>query len=315
MPRFQWLESARQDVRYAARGLRNSPGFTAAAVLSLTLGIGANTAIFQLVNAVRLRSIPVSKPGELALIDFAPRSMRSGWFSTRSARFTSAQWEEIRKRQQAFSTTFVWSATRFNLAAGGEARYAEGLYVSPEFFRGLGIPAIQGRTFLAEDDRPGCANPGAVVSYAFWQRELGGDPGAWVASVSWTAARFPVIGVTGRTSSGWRWATASTSPCRSVRTGCSPRTARPNRARELVACRHGPPEAGMDHRARECPHPGRLARHYGGIPADVLPARRCQAVPGEQADRHCGRNRCFGLARAITSSRSGCCWRPPVWCC
>ena len=73
MPRIHWLESLRQDIRYAVRQLRNSPGFTAAAVLSLTLGIGANTAIFQLVNAVRLRSLPVAKPEELALIDFPPR--------------------------------------------------------------------------------------------------------------------------------------------------------------------------------------------------------------------------------------------------
>src|SRR5258705_5516049 len=126
MPRAQWLESVRQDFRYAVRQLRNSPGFTAAAVLSLALGIGANTAIFQLVNAIRLRSLPVSKPAELALLDFAPNSMRSGWFSTRNSRFTSSQWEEIRKRQQAFITTFVWSATRFNLTPGGEVRYVDG---------------------------------------------------------------------------------------------------------------------------------------------------------------------------------------------
>src|SRR5690349_4142906 len=103
MARIHWLDHAWQDLRYAVRQLRNSPGFAAAAVLSLTLGIGANTAIFQLVNAVRLRALPVAHPEELALIDLPPRSMRSGWFSTRSARLTSAQWEQIRARQQAFS--------------------------------------------------------------------------------------------------------------------------------------------------------------------------------------------------------------------
>ena len=192
-----WFDAVRQDVRYAARQLRNSPGFTAAAVLSLTLGIGANTAIFQLVNAVRLRSLPVFKPQELALIDFPQNSMRAGRFSTRSSRFTSAQWEQVRTRQQAFSTTFVWSASRFNLASGGEARYVEGLYVSPDFFHGLGIPAIQGRTFLPEDDQPDCSSPGAVVSHAFWQRELGGDPNPLSRRVSLDGRPFPVIGVTG----------------------------------------------------------------------------------------------------------------------
>jgi putative ABC transport system permease protein len=197
MARIHWLDHAWQDLRYAVRQLRNSPGFTAAAVLSLTLGIGANTAIFQLVNAVRLRALPVAHPEELALIDLPPRSMRSGWFSTRSARLTSAQWEQIRARQQAFSSTFVWSASRFNLAPGGEARYAEGLYVSPDFFRGLGVPAIIGRTFLPEDDQPGCAAPAAVVSYAFWQRELGGDPNPLARRISLDGHPYPIIGVTG----------------------------------------------------------------------------------------------------------------------
>src|SRR5437764_9813194 len=136
-----------QDLRFGARQLRSNPGFAAVAVLSLALGIGANTAIFQLVNAVRLRALPVQRPEELAYIDFAKNSMRSGWFSTRSARFTYAQWEQIRDHQQAFSGIFAWSATRFNLAAGGEARYTEGLYVSGDFFRVLGVQPIIGRIF------------------------------------------------------------------------------------------------------------------------------------------------------------------------
>ena len=85
----------------------------------------------------------------------------------------------------------AWSADRFNLAPGGEARYAEGLYVSGDFFRVLGVQPVIGRTITAEDDQPGCASPGAVVSYGFWQRELGGDPAALGADVDARRAALP----------------------------------------------------------------------------------------------------------------------------
>src|SRR5436190_7002678 len=145
------LDTVGKDLRFGARQLRKNPAFTAVAVLSLALGIGANTAIFQLVNAIRLTELPVEKPAELVTIDMPPGSMRSGWFSTRSARLTSRNWDEIRTQQQAFSHTFVWSATRFNLAVGGEARYAEGLFVSGDYFSGLGVRPVLGRGLTAED--------------------------------------------------------------------------------------------------------------------------------------------------------------------
>jgi predicted permease len=196
MNRIRWFDTVRQDLHYAARQLRLNPGFTAVAVLSLGLGAGANTAIFQLLDAVRLRALPVANPQELAYIDFAKASMRSGWFSTRSARLTYTQWEQIRSLQQSFSGTMAWSASRFNLAAGGEARYAEGVYVTPDFFRVLGVPPILGRGFTSEDDQPGCGSPSAVVSHAFWQRELAGDPNAPGRTVTLDGRPFRVIGVT-----------------------------------------------------------------------------------------------------------------------
>lgn len=184
-----------QDLRYGARQLRSNPGFTAVAVLSLALGIGANSAIFQLIDAVRLRALPVADPQTLAYIDFAPKSDRSGWFSTRSARFTYGMWEQLHKSGEPFSDLIAWSADQFNLSPGGEARYAEGLYVSGNFFRVLGAHAILGRTFAAEDDQPGCGSPGAIVSSAFWDRELGGDAGALGRTLTLDGRRFPVIGV------------------------------------------------------------------------------------------------------------------------
>jgi predicted permease len=190
------MASILRDLRFALRQLRLNPIFTIVSVLSLALGIGANTAIFQLIDAVRLRMLPVENPQELAYIDFAPGSMHSGLHSTRSARFTYAQWDRIHARADAFSGTMAWSATQFNLAQGGEARYAEGLYVSGDFFQVLGVHSALGRTFTARDDVPGCGPPGAVVSYAFWKRELGGDAGALDQGVSLDGRPFRIIGVT-----------------------------------------------------------------------------------------------------------------------
>jgi predicted permease len=190
------LHGTWQDISYGARQLRQSPGFALAAVLSLALGIGANSAIFQLVDAIRLRTLPVEKPQELVTVDWEKGSSRSGWFSTRSARFTYAQWEQIRAQQQAFTGVAAWSANRFNLTKGGEARYAAGLYVSGNFFNVLGVKPALGRTFTDEDDTPACASPGAVISHAFWQREFGGDPGILGRNVSLNGSSIPVIGVT-----------------------------------------------------------------------------------------------------------------------
>ena len=192
---MNWTESFAQDLRYGTRQLKQSPGFTLVAVLSLALGIGANSAIFQLIDAVRLRTLPVQNPEELVTIDFPDGSQRSGWFSTRNSRFTYGQWEQIQTRQQAFSGVLAWSATRFNLTSGGEARYAEGLYVSGEFFRHLGVQPILGRALNAEDDSATCASPGAVLSYGFWQREFAGDREVVGRTVSLDGHSFPVIGV------------------------------------------------------------------------------------------------------------------------
>ncbi len=190
------LESIVQDLRYGVRQLRRSPGFALVAVLSLALGIGANTAIFQLVDTIRLKALLVEEPQALAYVNFERGSFRSGWFSTRSARFTYAQWEQIQSQQQAFGGLLAWSATRFNLAVGGQARFAEGLYVSGGFFPVLGVHPLLGRTIAPEDDTSACSSPGAVLSHAFWQREFAGDPGVLGRTVSLDGYAIPVIGVT-----------------------------------------------------------------------------------------------------------------------
>ena len=190
------LHAVWQDLRYGARQLRLNPAFAAVAVLSLGLGIGANTAIFELVNAVRLRSLPVEKPEELVTIDFRKGSHRSGNFSTRSARFTWKQWQWMQTQPQAFSGLIAWSAQRFNLAVGGEVRWAEGLYVSANYFQVLGVQPVLGRAFTDAEDRPGCGAPTAVISYGFWQREFAAAGDVLGRTVTLEGRAFPIVGVT-----------------------------------------------------------------------------------------------------------------------
>lgn len=190
-----WLDSVRADLVYGLRQLRLSPGFTAVAVLSLALGIGANTAIFQLVNAIRLTTLPVKDPQQLVVIDWEKNSSRGGHWSSRSANFTYIQWDEIRKLQQAFSDVLAWSAGRFNLTNGGEPRFAEGLFVSGNFFQALRVHAMLGRTLTGEDDNAAC-NAGAVISYPFWKREFGGDRSILGRKLTLDGYSVPVIGVT-----------------------------------------------------------------------------------------------------------------------
>jgi putative ABC transport system permease protein len=189
------MDAVFKDLGFGLRQLRLNPMFTAVAVLSLALGIGANTAIFQLIDAIRLRSLSVGDPQELAYIDFMKDSKRMGWWSTRSANFTSAQWDSLRVHQQAFSGLVAWSAKGFNLAEGGKAHYAEGLFVNGDFFNVLQVPAAVGRTLNSDDDQPGCGSPGAVISYSFWQSQFGADPSITSRNVRLDGRPFPIVGV------------------------------------------------------------------------------------------------------------------------
>jgi len=192
-----FLDSAWRDVRYGARLLRLNPAFALVAILSLALGVGANTAIFQLLDAVRLRTLPVNEPQQLMEIRIADTTGgRTGQFSGRRPSLTNPLWERIRDRQQAFSSAFAWSGVAFNLTTGGEARYAQGLWVSGDFFGTLGVPAVLGRVLTADDDRRGCAAPPAVISHGFWQREYGGNPAAIGRSLTLDGHSYDIVGVT-----------------------------------------------------------------------------------------------------------------------
>ncbi|RPJ73864.1 MAG: hypothetical protein EHM24_07135, partial [Acidobacteria bacterium] len=127
------------DLRDALRSLRATPVVSAVAMLSLALGIGANTAIFSLLDSVMLRSLPVHEPHRLVML--------------KDGSWTNPIWEQVRDRQGHFSDgAFAWSGSRFDLAAGGESDYANDIWASGRFFEVLGVPAILGRTFTPADD-------------------------------------------------------------------------------------------------------------------------------------------------------------------
>src|SRR5919199_3080187 len=164
-----------RDLFYGVRMLRKSPGFTAVAVLTLALGVGANTAIFQLIDAVRLRSLPVRDPQELVGVKLADTTAARGNWQSDYPILTNAIWEQVRDRQEAFSGVFAWGPDTLNLSRGGEARFARAMWVSGDFFKVLGVRAERGRVLTPEDDQKGCGSPVAVLSHAFWKREFGGD--------------------------------------------------------------------------------------------------------------------------------------------
>ncbi|MGJ5816499.1 ABC transporter permease [Paludibaculum fermentans] len=179
------LDHCVHNLRQAIRSLRSAPAITCMAILSLALGIGANTAIFSLINALMLRTLPVSHPEELRQV-----TMASPQF------FSNPLWEQIRDHQQVFSTLFAYGRWRFNLASGGEARYANGVFASGQYFDTLGVRPALGRVLAPVDDWRGC--PGvAVLSHGFWQKEYGGRPGILGQTISLDGHPLPIAGVTG----------------------------------------------------------------------------------------------------------------------
>jgi putative ABC transport system permease protein len=210
LQQLRWEDEMFQDLRYGVRMLRKNPVFTMVAVMSLALGIGANTAIFQLLDAVRLRTLPVKAPQELAEVRLADtQGARGNHYSWRPA-LTNPIWEQIRDRQEAFSSLFAWSADGFNLAQGGEVRSAQALWVSGDFFDALGVQPVLGRVFSTADDQRGCSSPGVVISHAFWQREYGGDRNVIGRTLTLGDTPCEIIGVTPANFLGWRLAGRST---------------------------------------------------------------------------------------------------------
>src|SRR5215475_2028333 len=196
MRRVNLIENTLQDLRYAGRILRRSPGFTTVAILSLALGIGANAAIFQLLDAVRLRSLPVANPQELAEVRIAGGNRGKGINPGIYHQITNPLWEQIREHQKAFSGIFAWGDDSFVIGQGTEARRVNGFWVSGDLFSVLGVMTVKGRLFTASDDSPGCGQAGAIISYAFWQNHFGGEESVIGRTLTIRDQPHTVMGVT-----------------------------------------------------------------------------------------------------------------------
>jgi predicted permease len=179
-----WLDAIQSDARYAVRGLLARPGFTTVIVVSLALGIGANTAIYSLINAVMLRSLPVRDPESLVQVIMADSS----------GTFTNPLWESLRDQQKDLDGVLAYSDRTFNLSTGGVARRVPGAWVSGDYFNVLGVRPAHGRLLSPADDLRGC--PGAaVLSEGFWQSEYGGAPDVVGRTISLDGNPFEIVGV------------------------------------------------------------------------------------------------------------------------
>ena len=199
-----------QDLRYGVRMLMRQPGFTLIAVITLALGIGANTAIFSLVNEVLLRSLPVKNPDELVLFRNVEgsrgRMSRAGENNgsldpatgrPASTSFSLLAFERFRGRHAALSEVFAYAPfNQINLLIDGQPETnILGQLVSGAYYAGLGVPAILGRTLTQEDDQP-AAEPVAVISHRYWQNRFGSDPGVIGKTIQVNKVPTTIIGVT-----------------------------------------------------------------------------------------------------------------------
>ena len=203
-----WLHSLFSDCRFAFRMLRKSPGFTGVTVLTLALGIGANTAIFSLIDAVLLRSLPVREPHRLVVFQWTAHNSpnlkghynymscpaaNAGATGEHGCWFSYPMFQQFHSKQDAFSTVAALCGNvGLNLRGNGPASFVQGEMVSGDFFETLGVGPSLGRTLNPSEDTPG-APPVAVLSYGFWQSSFGADPAVvgrtvWLNNVPVTIA-------------------------------------------------------------------------------------------------------------------------------
>jgi predicted permease len=184
------LDEAWQDLRYAFRSLGHDPGFTLAVVLSLALGFGGNTAVFSLLDAIVLKSLPVEKPGELSLVREYPEP-NAGRFSY----LMFEQFEEARPAEDSLMAMGRVARLNVWLTGGRQPEPATGQLVSGGYFSTLGISSTMGRLLTAEDNRVIDGRPVVVISYRFWQSRFGGAPSVLGREIKLNTAWFTIVGI------------------------------------------------------------------------------------------------------------------------
>src|SRR5262245_7495240 len=176
-----------QDLRYGARMLLRSPGFTLIAVITLALGIGANTAIFSLVNSILLRQLPFRQPEQLVWV--SSRRPDSG-----KRPFNLPDFIDYRDQNQSLAGIAAFANWSANLTDQGEPERLQGLRISANAFQLLGVQAVVGRTLLPADDTPGQQGV-VIVGYSLWQRRFGADPHLVGKTLTLNGANYTVVGV------------------------------------------------------------------------------------------------------------------------
>jgi predicted permease len=177
-----------KDIRYGIRGLLKRPGFASVAIITLALGIGANTAIFSLVNTVLLRSLPVSQPSQIFSVAVRGKD------DSMSA-FSYPNFVDFRDRNQVLSGLIAYRFLPLSLSRDNNNERIWGYEVSGNYFDVLGVQAVKGRTFLPEEDRTRLSHPVAVISYGCWQRRFGGDASLVGRDVLLNNHPFRIIGI------------------------------------------------------------------------------------------------------------------------
>ena len=188
-----WLDNTWQDIRYALRGMRQRPGFTAAAVLSLALGIGANTAIFTLLDQVLLRNLPVGHPEQLVQLRQFGGLIYGSTFGDDA--FSYPLYRDLRDGNQVFSGVLGQFPLTLSLAFGSRTERVEGELVSGNYFDVLGVGAAIGRTFTPQDDTKAGGHPLAVLAYDYWISRFAGDPQVVGRTITVDGLPLTVIGV------------------------------------------------------------------------------------------------------------------------
>ena len=193
MRRTRFVDELIQDAHYACRSLLKHPSFVVVTVLSLALGIGANSAIFSLLNKVLLESLPVARPDQLVILN--PQGIRNGWIDD-DFTWSYPAFLGLQKSQQVFTDMFAERTSTVNFSIDNATQRATESIVSGNYFQVLGVRALLGRILSTEDDRQRDAHSVAVLTYGFWMDQLGGRRDIVGHAIRLNGHPFTVVGVT-----------------------------------------------------------------------------------------------------------------------